>query len=140
MRPVAFDVPAEVAFDYLVDPRNRPQWQSSLRRVEVTETEPRVGQTWVDVTSAGVRPAMETTVLDRPTTWTERGTWRGIQATLTLRFADRGGTCTVTAEAVVTGSGIAGLLGPALTRAAALAVPGDLERAARILSERPAGH
>ena len=33
--PVAgFDVPAEVAFDYLVDPRHRPEWQSSLRRVE----------------------------------------------------------------------------------------------------------
>ena len=31
---VPFPVPAEVAFDYLVDPANRPQWQSSLAAVE----------------------------------------------------------------------------------------------------------
>ena len=28
-------VPAAVAFRYLCDPRNRPEWQSSLRSVEV---------------------------------------------------------------------------------------------------------
>ena len=27
-RSIRFDVSAEVAFDYLVDPRNRPEWQS----------------------------------------------------------------------------------------------------------------
>jgi hypothetical protein len=133
---VDFDVPAEVAFDYLVEPRNRPEWQSSLRRVEVTDGVPAVGQRWVDVTAAGVRPRMETTVLDRPTRWTERGVWRGITATLTLLFAPAPTGCRVTAEFVVTGSGLAGPLGPVLTRAARAAVPGDLRRAARILSER----
>jgi hypothetical protein len=140
MRAVAFDVPVEVAFDYLVDPRNRPEWQSSLRRVELADPVPRVGQRWVDVTSAGVRPAMETTVLDRPVLWTERGTWRGIEAVLTLHFEERGAGCAVRADAVVSGKGPARLLGPVLTRAAALAVPGDLERAARTLAERAAGH
>jgi hypothetical protein len=145
MRPVAFDVPAERAFDYLVDPRNRPEWQSSLRRVEGVDGdphvgEPRVGQTWVDVTGPGLRPVMETTVLERATTWTEHGTWRGIEATLTLRFAPAGRGCVVTADARVSGTGPARLLGPLLTRVAALAVHGDLRRAARILSERAAEH
>jgi hypothetical protein len=140
MAPVAFSVPADVAFDYLVDPRNRPEWQSSLRRVELVDDAVAVGQRWVDVTSAGIRPAMETTRLDRPVEWTERGVWRGIEATLTLRFADAADGCRVTAEFVVRGRGLARPLGPPLTRLATLAVPGDLRRAARILSERTPGH
>lgn len=134
---VPFDVPAEVAFDFLVDPVNRPLWQSSLRRVEeVTPRVPAVGQTWIDVTSPGMRPAMVTTVLQRPARWTEAGTWRGITAELTLRFAPRPGGCTVTAEATVTGRGVLRPLGPVITAAAGLAVPGDLARAAKILSRR----
>ena len=140
MPVVAFAVPADVAFDYLVDPRNRPQWQSSLRRVELVDEQVRFGQRWVDVTRAGVRPAMETTRLDRPAVWTERGVWRGIEAVLTLRFADTPDGCTVTPEFVVRGRGPARLLGPLLTRAAVLAVPSDLRRAARILSARRAEH
>lgn len=134
---VPFDVPAEVAFDYLVDPANRAEWQSSLRRVEdVVPTEPAVGQTWIDVTAPGMRPAMVTTALQRPSLWTERGTWRGITAELTLRFSPRAGGCTVTAEATVTGNGLLRPLGPVITAAAGFAVPGDLARAAEILSRR----
>jgi uncharacterized protein YndB with AHSA1/START domain len=140
MRPVTFDVPVDVAFDYLVDPHNRPQWQSSLRRVEAVDGDVAVGQSWIDVTGPGLRPVMTTTELDRPTTWTERGVWRGVEALLTLRFADAAAGCTVTAEALVTGHGVARPLGPVLTRAAHLAVPGDLRRAARILSERHTEH
>jgi Polyketide cyclase / dehydrase and lipid transport len=136
MRPVAFGVPAEVAFDFLVDPRNRPVWQSSLRRVEEVAGDPHVGQTWVDVTSPGLRPAMRTTVLDRPSCWAEQGTWRGVAATLTLRFAPAATGCEVTAEVTVTGRGPIRVLGPVLEWAARRAVPTDLERAARILSER----
>lgn len=139
MRAVAFGVPAEVAFDYLVDPRNRPEWQSSLRRVEQVDGGPRVGQTWVDVTGPGLRPAMETTLLDRPSCWTERGRWRGVEAALTLRFTPAGVGCLVAAEVHVRGRGLVGRLGPVIERAAALAVPGDLRRAARILSDRSAG-
>lgn len=137
MIEVDFDVPAEVAFDFLVDPANRPLWQSSLRRVEaITPPVPAVGQSWVDVTSPGLRPAMVTTALERPSRWTEAGTWRGITAELTLRFTPRGGGCTVTAEAVVRGNGLLRPLGPVITAAAGLAIPGDLTRAAEILLRR----
>ena len=66
---VPFPVPAEVAFDYLVDPVNRPQWQSSLAAVEDVTGQVGVGQTWTDVTKPGLRPAMRTTSYDRPP-WT----------------------------------------------------------------------
>ena len=137
---VDFDVPTEVAFDYLADPRNRPQWQSSLRRVELLDHEVAVGQRWTDVTAVGVRPRMETTVLDRPTTWTERGTWRALTATLTLTLVPISGRCRVAADFEVTGTGLARPFGPVLTHTARLAVPGDLRRAARFLSERATGH
>ena len=140
VRPVAFYVPVEAAFDYLVDPRNRPQWQSSLRRVEQVVGAVGPGQTWVDVTGPGLRPAMETTALARPRSWTERGVWRAIEATLTLRFRPVGVACEVTAEASVVAHGPARPLRPVLALAASLAVPRDLRRAARILSERSAGH
>ena len=136
MTTVDFDVPAEVAFDFLVDPHRRPLWQSSLRRVErVHPAEPVVGQTWTDVTSPGFRPAMVTTVLERPTSWTERGTWRAVSAELTLTFEPTARGCRVGAEAVVRGP----LVGRVLTALAPYAVRGDLARAARILSERAAG-
>ena len=104
-RGVRFAVPPEVAFDYLVDPRNRAAWQSSLRRVEEVTGEPRVGQRWVDVTVPGLRPRMETTVLERPHRWTEVGRWHGIDAELTLVFAPDGAGCLVTPTFRVTGRG-----------------------------------
>ena len=141
MTAVAFDVPVEVAFDYLVDPRNRPRWQSSLRRVEaVTPPEPAVGQTWTDVTTPGMRPAMQTTELDRPRTWTEIGRWRNVRARLTLRFTATATGCLVSHDVEVDATGVLRAVVPVVARAADHAVPADLRRAARILSERTAEH
>lgn len=137
MPDVRFDVPADVAFDYLVDPHRRPEWQSSLRRVEdVGAGAPRVGQRWVDVTVVGLRPRMETTTLDRPRTWTEVGTWRGIDAVLTLAFTPDGDGCRVTPTFRVTGRGAARPLAWAVDRVAVLGVLPDLRRAAKLLAAR----
>lgn len=136
-REVAFPVPAETAFDYLVEPRNRPAWQSSLRRVdEVDPGPPRVGQRWVDVTVPGLRPRMETTVLARATTWTEVGRWHGIDATLTLDFrpGPAAGACRVAVSFRVRGRGPARIPAYVVDRVAVLGVLPDLRRAARILS------
>lgn len=132
---VRFGVPADVAFGYLVDPHHRPEWQSSLRRVEdVRPALPSVGQRWLDVTVPGPRPRMETTVLDRPRTWTEVGRWRGIEAELTLDFAPDGPGCRVTPTFRVTGRGPARPLAWAVGKVAVLAVLPDLRRAAAILA------
>ena len=131
---VAFRVPPEVAFDYLADPANRPAWQSSLARVEGVAGEPRVGQRWVDVTRPGLRPAMETTELDRPHRWAEIGRWRGLRAALALTFVAADADCEVVFEFAVEGDGLFRPAGPALTRLAVPAVRADLRRAADILS------
>lgn len=78
----------DVVFDYLVDPRNRPEWQSSLRRVSSVAGEVGVGQTWVDETLPGLKPRMRTTEYDRPVRWSESGTWRFVRAELTLELED----------------------------------------------------
>lgn len=125
MVTVAFPVSCEVAFDYLVDPHNRASWQSSLARVEDVDGEPRVGQTWTDVTRPGLRPRMETTELVRPHRWAERGTWRRVTATLTLTFAPTPTGCDVTADFQIM---------PLLRWPALRAVRGDLRRAATRLA------
>ena len=132
---VRFPVPCEVAFDYLVDPRNRPAWQPSLRRVEDVAGEPRVGQTWTDVTLPGLRPAMQTTELDRPRRWSESGRWRGFRAELTLDLAEAGPGCDVEARFRLAGRGPARPVAAGLALVAPYAVQADLRRAARILAD-----
>ena len=134
-RPLRIEVPVEVAFDYFAEPRNRPLWQSSLARVEGVTGEPRVGQTWVDVTKPGLKPQMRTTELDRPHRWTEVGTWRGITATLTLVYAPAGPeACDVTATMHLAGRGPYAVVAAAANLAAPLAVRVDLASAAKILA------
>jgi hypothetical protein len=131
---VTFEVPPGVAFDYLVDPRHRPQWQSSLRRVEDLEGPPRAGQTWTDVTVPGVRPSMRTDILRRPSLWSESGTWWFVRADLTLRFEAVGElACDVHFAFRIHALGPIGL---AVTAVAAPVLGADLRRAARILSSR----
>ncbi|MCW2824471.1 MAG: hypothetical protein JWQ91_1388, partial [Aeromicrobium sp.] len=95
-----------------------------------------VGQTWVDVTVPGLRPLMETTVLERPHTWTEVGRWHGIDATLTLDFSPDGGGCLVVPTFRVTGVGAARPVAYAVDKVAVLGVYPDLRRAANILAGR----
>ena len=69
---VELPVPVEVVFDYLSDPRNRPEWQASLRSVTVPAgEEPHLGQRWQETTAVGVRPRLEIIEMDRPHVWTE---------------------------------------------------------------------
>ena len=141
---VSFPVPAEVAFDYLADPANRPTWQSSLARVTDISGAVGVGQTWIDVTKPGPRPRMRTTVYERARRWAEAGEWRGVTATLTLDFADRGATCDVAVSFDLSGAGVRRLPLALLRPVAPLAVRADLRQAARLLADPladpPAGH
>lgn len=135
---VTLPVDAATAFDYLVEPRNRPAWQSSLAAVEVlTPGPPGRGTRWVDRTRAGIRPVMSLAVVDRPTLWTETSNWHGLVATLSMSFEPVDARSTEVHVAVV-------FDGPVwwqpVARLAALAAPravrGDLARAARILASR----
>jgi hypothetical protein len=128
---VHFGVGREVAFDYLVDPRNRPEWQSSLRRVSAVAGEPGLGQTWVDETKPGLKPRMRTTAYDRPGRWSESGTWGSVRADLTLLFHDAPDGCQVEYSFRIDVLGPVGALASVLSRPA---VGADLRRAAARLA------
>lgn len=149
---VVFGVSPARAHAYLVDPRNRPRWQSSLR--DVVDVEPgsrgvtSVGTSWTDVTLPGLRPRMELTATRPPSApdhvgaWTEIGHWHGVRAELTLSFAPAPGagapdpsSCVVDVDFTIALSarawGVAA--GRLLSRVARPMVVGDLRRAARLL-------
>ena len=128
---VEFSCDRETAFDYLSDPRRRPEWQSSLRRVSAVDGEPRVGQTWVDETKVGIKPRLRTTELDRPVRWSESGAWRFVRADLTLDLAETPTGCAVGYRLRIHALGPIGVATSALSVAA---VRADLRRAARLLA------
>ncbi|WP_323793762.1 SRPBCC family protein [Nocardioides sp.] len=140
-RPVRFPVSCEVAYDYLVAPDNRAAWQSSLKGVDdVLGEDGVVGQSWIDLTTAGVKPRMELTDADRPYRWSERGTWGRFSAILTLTFtpvvggpAGADAQCEVAASMEVRATGPFKPVGLVVNRLAPLAVRSDLKRAAAIL-------
>jgi hypothetical protein len=133
---VDFAVPVGVAFAYLADPRNRPEWQASLKSVEMLdEGEPRVGMRWRDHTTARIVPEMEITAMDPGELWAEMGQWRGISAILMLTFEPAPTGCVVHVMFRVRGRGPLAPLGWLATGAGLLPVMSDVKRAARILKE-----
>jgi hypothetical protein len=136
---VGFDVPVEVAYRYLADPRNRPEWQSSLKSVEMLdEGEPRVGMRWRDHTAARIAPEMSITRMEPDRLWAEVGHWRAISALLTLTFEPTTPGCAVGVTFTVSGRGLLAPVGWLATGAGLLPVRSDVRRAARILSARGA--
>ncbi|WP_235736552.1 SRPBCC family protein [Nocardioides alcanivorans] len=132
---VVFETSPEQAFDHLTDPGLRARWQSSLRTVvPVTPDQDGVGARWYDVTRLGIRPLMEVTAWERPVRWTERGTWRGVEVTLSLEFAalpaDEGAQRTLVTATADSTSRIGRLL---LDGIGAHVAAADLRRAARDL-------
>lgn len=131
--------PPRRVFDYLADPRNRPEWQPSLMSVTLRDRgEPGLGTTWRETTVVGVRPRMEITAFEPPTLWAERGRWHGVSATLALRFVPDGSGCRILADGEVLGSGPWALPARLAGRLAGKAIAADLRRAGRVLaSARP---
>lgn len=134
---VDFDVPVDVAYAYLADPRNRPEWQSSLKSVEMCDQgEPRVGMRWRDHTAARIVPDMEITAMEPGEVWAEVGRWRAISATLLLTFESTATGCAVDVMFRVRGRGLLAPVGWLATGAGLLPVMADVKRAARILAAR----
>ena len=135
-----YAVPASTAFAYLADPVHRPEWQSSLKGVELLDAGPgavpAVGLRWLDHTAVGMSPEMVITELEPDVLWAETGRWKAIEADLTLRFVPRGAGCRVEAAFEVRGPGLLRPVGWAATAAGLLAVRSDLRKAGRILAGR----
>ena len=133
-------VPAERGrvYDYLADPRNRPEWQASLRRVEVLDDgPPRVGTRWVDHVYGAPPFHLCITHMEPGTVWAEVGSSGPFTAYGTLLFedAERGGVAGTVVRTVarVKGRGAARVAAPVARVVAGLLVRNDMRRAARIL-------
>ena len=131
--------PRRRVHDYFADVRNRPQWQASLRRVEVLdEGPPHVGQRWVDHVYGAPPFRLRITRIDDGELWAESGTSGPFTAhgTLLLEDAERDGVAgtLVTMVARVEGRGAARLLAPFAMLVAGVLIRNDLARAARILA------
>ncbi|MDH2414605.1 SRPBCC family protein [Nocardioides sp. CER19] len=128
--------PPQAVFDYLTDPRRRPEWQASLHSVQVLDHGPvRLHMRWIDHTVVGARPRLQIVELRAPDdaragTWREVGRWHGIRAELALTFeTDPRGT-RVSGTVEIGGWRLASLVLQALAPAA---IASDLRRAGRIL-------
>lgn len=129
--------PPEMVFRYLVDPRNRPEWQSSLLSVTVFDRgEPHVGMEWRDNTVTGViRPRMRITELVPFKVFAEVGSFGGVTADLRLHFTAIPGGCRIRATGELSGSGrLSSFAARTATRLTPMALKSDLKRAGEILS------
>jgi uncharacterized protein YndB with AHSA1/START domain len=81
--------PREEVFGYLADPRNRPEWQASLERVELLdEGEPRIGMRWVDHVRVGPTFELQIIGMEPSSMWAELGTIGPLRSFVTLLFDD----------------------------------------------------
>ena len=141
MTRVFVAAPRDRVFAYFSDPVNRPEWQASLRRVDVLDPgEPHVGQRWVDHVYGAPPFHLETTRLEPGRVWAEVGTSGPFTAVGTLLFEDetRNGVAgtRVTCTPRVTATGPAKPLALGARVVAEVLVRNDLKRAARILAAR----
>ena len=131
--------PPAALFGYLAEPRHRPSWQSSLRAVrDVDPGEPRVGMRWRDVTTVGIRPAMEIVELTPYRVLSEKGTWRGVDGVLTMRFVATPSGTRLTVEVRLVGRGPYAVAAAAGRRLAPESIRKDLLRASELLRQRAA--
>ncbi len=99
------------------------------------DEEPHLGQRWVETTAVGVRPRLEIIEMDPPHVWAERGWWRGVEATLSLRFARTPRGCRVEVSGAVGGRGLWAVPAALAGRLAGPAVAADVRKAGAILAE-----
>lgn len=101
--------------------------------MELFDTEVRIGSRWRDVTVVGIRPELEITRMEPYRLWQERGTWRGVEAWLTLRFTAVPGGTRIETQVQVTGRGLARVAAWVAGRLAPTAIDADLRRAATLI-------
>ncbi|QIK68154.1 hypothetical protein G7072_19045 [Nocardioides sp. HDW12B] len=133
--------PRERVYAYFADPVNRPEWQASLRSVELLDPgPPHPGQRWIDHVKVGPAFELQIIAMEGTSVWAEVGSTGPFTAFGTLLFEDATlGSVTgtrVTCVARVRARGPLIPLGWPATGVAALLVRNDLKRAARILASR----
>jgi hypothetical protein len=133
--------PRPAVHAYLADPRNRPEWQGSLARVELLDDgPPRVGMRWVDHVRGGVRFPLRITGMVADELWVEQGSLGPLTAEVRLGFEDavEDGVAGTRVRVVVRvrGRGAARPAGWLATGVLSAAVRVDLPRLVRVIEAR----
>ncbi len=128
----------EEAYDYLVDPANRAEWQSSLKARRRRRRPERRRRPDLDRRHQGRRPPADGAHRRRPprTAGPSAAPGAASPPTLTLTFTPVGSFCDVDSMVDVQARGLARPFGLVVDRLAPAAIRGDLKRAAAILSSR----
>jgi uncharacterized protein YndB with AHSA1/START domain len=125
-------LPVGRVYPYIADPRNRPQWQRSIREFEMlSEGEPRVGMRWRERAVGAPAFEMAITTMEAGRVWAERGESAAATGTLTVHFQADGETTRLRLEIEVELRGWRKLLGPVIR----LAAPGEIRRDLRRAEE-----
>lgn len=83
--------PVDRVFAYIADPRNRPNWQRTIREFEMlSDGEPRAGMRWRERALGAPPFIMEITAFEPNRLWAERGTSPAVNGELTLHFQPEG--------------------------------------------------
>jgi len=131
---VVFRSPLDRVWWYLADPRNRPEWQPAIRRLEMlTRGEPALGTRWLEDAIGTGLATLEIVDFTPGVSWGEIATLPLGEVRFQLRFEEMDGGTRVRVAASLRTSGLRRLLAPGFRQVIPLLVRADLRRADRIL-------
>jgi uncharacterized protein YndB with AHSA1/START domain len=126
--------PLAKVFPYLAEPRNRPAWQSTLRRVDMlTEGPLGLGTRWREGAVGFGTSEMEIVAFEPNRIWGERARSPFGEATITLHFVEEAEGAPITRVRVEADIAVPRFLGPAARFVMTRLFRDDLARAERIL-------
>lgn len=127
-------MPVERVFAFLADPRNRPRWQASLRKVHMlSEGEPHVGMRWRERPGGLFSFDMEIIALEANRVWTERLEGAGIAGQIALRFAAEGGDTRISVKVELVVPKLLALGSPLVRTLLVTAIRSDLGRVEQLV-------
>jgi uncharacterized protein YndB with AHSA1/START domain len=126
--------PVERVFAYLADPRNRPNWQRSIREFEmISDGEPRLGMQWRERAIGAPPFVMEISAFETDRVWAERGESAAASGELTIHFAPDGDRTHLHLTIDVELKGFRKIVAPFIKAIAPFEIRGDLRRAERLI-------
>jgi hypothetical protein len=126
--------PLTKVYPYLAEPRNRPTWQSTLRRVDMLTQGPLgCGTRWREKAVGFGTSEMEIIAFEPNRVWGEHARSPVGEATIMLYFEEEAGTPPGTRVRVEAELGVPRLLSPVARLVMTRLVRSDLARAERIL-------
>jgi uncharacterized protein YndB with AHSA1/START domain len=134
---VLFRAPTEQVWWYLADPRNRPEWQPAIRRLEMlTPGEPALGTRWREHALGSGTATLEIVDFEPCLSWGETAVLGMGEVGIQLRFEAAGRGTRVRVSASLRTTGPRRLLAPGFRFVIPLLLRADLRRADRILARR----